>query len=376
MKNEVPANGTDANENKAPTDEQLIERLPNDTAVDLEKPENKVADPIPTHINGVEAPWTTPQKRSKKPLLLLLAVIVLLITGVAAWYFLIYLPDQAKDAKQDGASAATKFASTQALLDAVKPDLKGALIATTGESYGLSATDANGFAAYGVASYRVGDSKFNVLPATANGVGYKGDSVVAKGNYESLTKFFEANKFKKVMSLNDASGPVSVGDLGSYVSYAEYESPDLLCAISHADASGTSLKAHVAGVGCASKASYKEAADTLQPFYASYVDKTNDMSNDYVFGFVDYGKGLNGYEYTLLYQQDESKNDGEADGLNGSSIGYYYKTQSEDKWVYYDATEPGTGLLPCVDFKTDISKQAFNGLGCFNLETQKESVVR
>ena len=315
--------------------------------------------------------------KSKKKLWMIVGIIVLvlaLVVAVASYVLMQKSNQSDKDA--DPLAAATKFASPQALVDAVEPELEGAVIAATEKSAGLAADDADGYAVYSPPVYRANGAKFGNLPLEGDGVGYKSNSEVAKANYASSVKFFEDNKFKRIVAEKNVTGSISTTDTANYESYAEYESSDIVCAVSHMGASGTDRKSHLMSIGCASKSSYKAAAEKLHPFYVAYTDENKDAGNDLVFGMVDQGKGVDGYEYAIIYQQDQSQFKEEDESLYGAMIGYYLEDARDGKWYYFTGVQEGTGLLVCSAFDDKVLISAFNGLGCFDEKLEKDRAVQ
>lgn len=313
---------------------------------------------------------------SKKKLYIALAIGIAIIgAGIAAVYFLLLQQPAQTDKNTDPLAVATKFDSPQALVDAIEPDLKGQVLIVAKESRGLSAADAEGYGIYAPPVYREEGEKFGNLPLEASGVGYKSNSEVAKSNYEAMLQFFKDNRFKQIVNKKNVTGIASATESANYESYAEYESLDMVCAIRHTDASGTTLKSHATDVGCASKASYRAAADRLQVFYTAYTAENPDKNNNLTFGFVDQGKGKDGFEYALLYQQDQSQFTEEDDSLVGGLIGYYLRESGDDKWHYFMGIQSGIGLLECSEFDSDALKSAFSGLPCFDEVAGKKSSI-
>lgn len=375
MKNEVPANNTGADENKVSTDERLTERLHSDMAVDLEKPENQVADPIPSKINGVDAPWAMSPKRSKKPVIVIILAILLLLAATAAWYFLIHLPSQTKEDSKDGLAAATQFESATTLVNQVSPSLKGAVVDVR-EATGVSAVDDDGNYAYGAPIYKPSGALFGSLPLTVVGSGHLGNSVIANENYESLKDFFEENKFVKRFSAANEPGFVSDTDAPvTYNAYAEYESGTILCTIYNADATATSMKSHIASIGCAEKESYKQAAEALKPIHDAYLKGESGVSSNLVFGFLREEQGANGYKYVTIYQEDDKASFVGRDDDPESLTGLYYQAPGASEWTYFMIT-PVDSQPSCASYNSEVLKTAFRGHECFDEATRKDSTVK
>lgn len=345
----------------------------NDPAVEAVQP---AVEPTPANSADKDAAASIAMKpKAKKTLIVVVVAIVLLVVAVAvAVYFMVIKPTDESKVSQDSLAAATKFESTRSLIDAVEPQLSGAEM-VVGSANGLGASDDNGFVAFSPPAHQTAGVRFFNLPLESNGVGYTGNSETAKRNYDTLVDFFENNKFKRIANEKDSIGKVSVSDTTAYDAYAEYESSDMLCAIRHADASSTELKAHIASVGCAQKASYEAAAKKLETFYKAYGGE--DIASDVklIFGIIDQGKGLDGYEYTVLFQQDASQFEAQEEADNWAFLGYYIKAPGENEWKYFKGAQEGTGLLLCSEFSDKASKSAFNDFACYDEKTEQETTV-
>jgi hypothetical protein len=317
-------------------------------------------------------PPQKPPKKSRKWLLIAAAIVVLVVGSGVAYYLLVMQPTGSKTT-DDPLAAATKFSSPQELVSEVKPTLNGTvMLVAVGD--GVSAETADGYGVYSAPSYLVPGKKFLSLPEAVDGAGYKGDSVAAAANYRSLVEFFETNKFKKIVENDGGVAPISAYDTGVYVAYAEYESSDMLCAIRHADASQTGLKAHISGIGCAEKASYRAAADKLQPFYDAYADGESYKEPVLLGGLV-IQPGADGYQNAVVYIEDSSQFEAEEENQNYSFKGLYYKAQGESKWIYYNGYEGDTSSFFCSSYDSDVLKKAFKGIGCYDDKLQKYGTV-
>lgn len=332
------------------------------------------AEPVTDTTNDTNTSVAMKPK-AKRTLIAIVAVIVLVVIGAAAaLYFMVVKPGSPHEAAQDSLAAATKFESAQSLIDTVAPQLSGAEM-VVGKANGLGASDDNGFVAFSPPAHQTAGSRYFNLPLESSGVGYTGNSETAKKNYDALVAFFENNKFKRLASEKDSIGKVSVADAAAYDAYAEYESSDMLCAIRHADASSTELKAHVASVGCAQKASYDAASQKLEAFYKAYGGEDIAADVKLIFGVVDQGKGVGGYEYTVLFQQDASQFEAQEEADNWAFLGYYIKAPGENEWKYFKGAQEGTGLLLCSEFSDTASKSAFSNFACYDEKTEKETTV-
>ena len=314
-----------------------------------------------------------PRRRYRFIIAGVIAIIVVAI-GIATTYMFTKSVPSTSQSNDSSLAASAQFSSAQALVDEIKPELKGSLIAVENVN-GLGGSNGGEYIAYGPPMYRVAEAQFTSLPLVSVGAGYTGDSVTATENYESLVRFFKDNKFKRISELKDGRGAVSPYDSAAYISYAEYESTELLCAIRHVDASATDLKGYVSSIGCATKESYKMATNSLKPFYDIYVEGDGEPSRDLVFGVIDQGDGLDGYKYASLYQQDADQFDDSEENTNHTFTGLYFKDPKEDKWQYFIGLHENTGLLKCAEFNSDALKKAFAGFNCFDELKQQDSKV-
>lgn len=309
---------------------------------------------------------------NRKRLLLSSAILLMFaLVGTAVWFF-IYQPLLTN--KDDKSLAhATYFASPQAIVDEVKPELQGAVMqSVTGTSIGV--IDRNQTVIYSAPVYKQPGASFANLPEQISGTGSTGDSVVAEKNYMVLTNFFEEHKFKKLKSDKNIAGVVSGSEQGTYLSYAEYESANMLCAIRHVDASGAIAKAHIASLGCAEKASYKKAAERLQTFFDAYTDGDKSYGNDLVFGFITSGDGKDGYKYAVVYQQDAQQFE-EGENFSGAFTGLYLKQPNENEWLYFKGVQGQVSDLNCSVYNDAVLKKSFSGFDCFDEAKQQAGTV-
>lgn len=321
---------------------------------------------------GDATPIIQPTKRRKWPWLLLVVVIVL---AVATSYCLIAL--QPKKTASDPLAAATKFASPQELVNKVEPNLKGAVMDANGAN-GIGAVTGNGVGVYSPPVLRVSGAKFESLPLESTGVGYVGDSVAAQANYDALINFFKENKFQKITATSNTNGRVAADVSAQYVAYAEYESAEILCAIRHVDASTALAGKHISSLGCATRKSYQKAADTLRPFYTAYTDDYDTHSDKLAFGFINKGKGLDGYEYAVIYQRDSGqfKDDTNEENIDNSFTALYLKEPKDSEWLYFIGVNGNIADLSCATYKDDVLKKSFNGFKCYDATIGKESTVK
>jgi hypothetical protein len=315
-----------------------------------------------------DTPLPIAKKKSKKKLIISL-IVTLLVIGVAVAAVVCYvIPKYAtpKVVKDDtGYANSTKFESAKKLIQQVTPDLKGGVVEVT-QSNGFGGKTADGFGAYSVPVYKVGDRKYSNLPSTSSGASYKGSSVEAAANYTALTTFFKENNFKQLKSGKDTNGINQWfrAEL-QYVSYATYESSNLLCMIWHVDATPTAIKNHVTSVGCADKSSYEAAARELDQFYTAYAKGTTG-GQEVVLGMPVGSKGADNYINMTLYQEDPDQLDTQFQGL-------YYRTTDQTEWTYFTGAY---GLLSCSEYNTDTLKKAFKDFDCYNDATKTNATVK
>lgn len=322
---------------------------------------------------GDATPIIQPAKRRKWPWVLLVAVIIVL--AAATSYCLIAL--QSKKTVSDPLAAATKFTSPQELVNKAEPELRGTVMNADGAN-GIGAVTSDGVGIYSPPIYRVSGAKFEGLPLKSTGIGYMGDSVTAQVNYDALVHFFNENKFQKIATKSNTDGRVAADVSARYVSYAEYQSGEILCAIRHVDASATLAGKHISSLGCATKKSYQEATDALQPFYTAYTDDYDSHSDKLAFGFINKGKGLDEYEYAVIYQRDANqfKNDTSEENIDNSFTALYLKEPNDSEWLYFMGVDGNVADLSCATYKDDVLKKSFNGFNCYDDTVGKESTVK
>ncbi|MDB5176343.1 MAG: hypothetical protein JWN75_11 [Candidatus Saccharibacteria bacterium] len=316
-----------------------------------------------------DTPLPIQKKKSKKKLIIFL-VLALLVIGVAiaaVVYYVVPKYTAPKVVKDDtGYATATKFESAKKLIDQVNPNLKGGVVQVA-EATGFGGKTADGFGAYSVPVYKVGDRKYSNLPGATTGASYKGSSTEAASNYTALTTFFKKNNFKQLTSGKDTKGINQwFSSELQYVSYATYESSNLLCMIWHVDATPTSVKNHVTSVGCADKSSYEAAAKELDQYYTAYAKGTTGGS-EVVLGMPMVSLGAdNTYINAVVYQEDPDQLDTQFQGL-------YYKTNGQKEWTYFTGAY---GLLSCTEYNTDVLKKAFKGFSCYVDASKSYSTVQ
>ncbi len=316
-----------------------------------------------------DTPLPLQKKKSKKKLIvfLILALVVIGAAVAAFVYFVIPNYITPKVANDDtGYASATHFDSAKALVSDVTTDLSGSVVDAVVTS-GFGGKTADGFGAYSVPTYKVGDRKYANLPATTSGTSYKGSSVDAASNYTALTDFFKKNKFKTLSSGKDTTGINEwfSNDL-KYISFASYESSNILCMAWHVDASSTAIKQHVTSVGCADKSSYEAAAKELDQFFAAYTKGEDSPTETIVLGVPMGSPGADGYENVTLYQEDPIQTEAKV------FQGLYYRAKGEKDWTFFIGSY---GLLSCSEYKTDVLKKAFKDFSCYNESTKAYTTV-
>ncbi len=318
------------------------------------------------------APNHTSHRQSHKPELFLAFIGIISITIIVGiCYLLIAKPFAVVPTTIDTLVASTKFASSQALVDKVQPTLRGKVMVVSGAD-GVGAVNDRGYGVYSAPAYKAPGAKFSNQPQAASGAGYIGDNVTARKNYNTLVKFFETNKFRRIVSTAGTEGPVSSKERASYLSYAEYESSDLVCAIRNVDASATNLNAFISSIGCADKRSYAKAAESLRPFYNAYISNLEEkVSGDIIFGPLSIQQVDGGYERVLIYQEDASQFDS---GETAKAFwGFYYRKVSDQKWTYFTGILTDD-MLTCEKYDSNTLRAAFKGIECVDASGQQTTL--
>lgn len=329
----------------------------------LNKPTNESNPEVPASENTVHAKKKS-LKNNKWFWVGLVAALVVL-AGVAYVIVTMLLPKPVEDKDAD-LSQATHFASPQALVEKVKPELRGPVVEiATLDGLGGHTSDLH--LVYSVPSHQVDGRKFINFPMASFGTSYKGDAKQAEKNFAALTKFFTDNKFKQYETGKDTSGLIAWGEEPvSYINSAVYESGNLLCEIDHVDATNSPLKAHISSVGCGDKASYAKAAEGLQQYYDAYVEGEDKLSDAIILGRPSTGDSMTaGYKVAVVYTEDTG-------ALDGPFEGQYFKKPGDSKWTYFNGSD---GLFNCADYNTDDLKNAFSGFACYDEATDSEKTV-
>lgn len=327
------------------------------TAVDLEKAEHKEQVPI-------ELPVKKPSSK-KKWTIVVAVVLIVAALGAGGFFLTTKKAEQEKAAEASKAAAPTRFESSNKLVSSIKPALRGATVDVAVYD-GLGGHTTDGFGAYGVAPYKVGDRKYSNYPGDSSGISYKGSSVVAEKNYEKISDFFKKNKFKTLTSGKDSYGLNEwFQDDLRYVSYATYESDDIVCMTWHVDASTTVIKDHVTSVGCADKSSYEDAAKSLDQFFAAYTKGESSPAEKIVMGVPSATDGADNYENVVMLMEDPSELDTQFEGL-------YYRKKDTKEWTYFTGSY---GPLECSEYNSDTLKKAFKGFNCYDSQAQAYKTV-
>lgn len=320
-------------------------------------------------ISSGQKPWY----RRALPLIVVFILVAAIAAGaVTAWYFI--SGQSSQNQTDDELANSTRFESPTALVDQVKPELKGEVLES--QSYnGVSSVTTENFIVYSAPAYKLASKEFTVLPKVADGAGYRGDSVSAKANYSSLKAFFEDNKFKLVEETKEGEAPVSSSEKGALISYAVYESRDIICAIRHVDASATELQNHVSGIGCAERKSFEEAARDLQPFYDAYMTGGKGEVSNILMGGLTVEDGAEGYKRAIVYVEDPEQFSEDEESMNSSINTLYYQKPSSDTWEYFTGVETHPTYLYCSSYTNDDAKKAFRGFGCYDEKADKDTTV-
>lgn len=298
----------------------------------------------PTGHDGLENKW-------RHWLFFAGIVLVALMISAYSMYGILNTVKNSSDSKK----SATQFPSAQNLVDQARINLKGKNQDIT-IADGMGGRTSTGFWAYGLPTLQPSGKKFKAFPASGAGAGYISDSETAKRNYQALESFFNKNNFTFVTSSRDQTGPISDNkDIVTYDWYGIYESNQIRCAIFDADATQTTVKNYVVGIGCADKSSYTDAANALQPFYDAYVAGTKKSVNNVVLGVPTLAKGADGYQYAIVYQENKSE-------FSGSFQGLYYMEPGKD-WTIFTVTQ---GVPFCSSYDTSVLKKAFAGIKCYD----------
>jgi hypothetical protein len=309
--------------------------------------------------------------REKSKLKWIVALLIIaIVAGIAAMLYFVFMNTTQKTADK----TPTHFDSPDSLVSAAKTSLKGAPLGTTTIN-SLGGLDSKGYYVYSLPSYRTDSKTFFNKPTEGTGVGYVSDSVVASSNYKKLADFFATNNFNQTSSQNGDTGYISPTESVTYVKYAMYESTDMVCAISDVDASPTPIKNHVAYMGCATKASYKKAADAFMPFATAYTKANKDANvTELTFANPDLKEAASGYKTVVMYQDDLSRLTSD-DSTKSFFQGLYYMAPGSSDWTFFTSGELGANLA-CSVYNTDVAKKAFAGFSCIDDTTKKVTVVQ
>lgn len=273
-----------------------------------------------------------------------------------------------------GVSEGTHFNSSQALIDQAVAELGGQVrVATINGTVGL---DKDGYAVYKLPSYKLATQEFSTMPLGGKGIAYTGDPSQSEVNYTKLVQFFTVNNFRKTISADGGNAHISEKTVVPFVSYAVYESKEMLCAIWRADISQISTGTQLVSIGCAEKASYEKAATSVVPFYKAYIKAGGKHDKNLVFGLPDIANGSDTYKRATLYQEDGHGSTG-VDIVSAAFIGLYYQTPNSSDWTYFGEKNAKTGeLTQCSAYDTAALKKAFKGFECYDKASQKNSVVQ
>jgi len=303
----------------------------------------------PTPETAPKADFTLPIRqpgRSKKPLYwALMAFVVVLIAAGVAFYFLVV----AKPVKETPVASTsptptpTKVFTAESLVEEISAHLKGTPVEIA-KSDGTRGDTATGQTVYQTAYYQAPDMQFKTTPLKSFGVSTRGTQEAITADYATITTFLTDHKFTSVS-----------GETG--VASGTYTSEKIVCFIDNPALSD--VKTDVVGLGCADVSSYEAAATALEPFYSAYtasVDaKTHPVSLQMSAPVISDGSA--GYKNASV-------------GMN-NFVGLFYQEPSKD-WVFFMSVQ---NELSCDKFNTDVLKKSFAGQKCFDLTTNKDSVV-
>lgn len=309
-----------------------------------------------------------PQKRK---LLLLAGALVLLVVLVVSLGRLLAELNGASNTEE----SATHFSSAKALIADLSPQLNGTA-AYAVKRDGTGGTTQDGYLVYTLPTYQVAGTSFETSPTEGEGAGYFSNSAAASDNYKKLTAFFAENHFTLEKKNATDTSPLYAKNNTTTISYAKYSSDNLLCAIWRSDLLLTPIGGQVTGVGCADKSSYKSLAKVLEPFYSVYLQANKGASDHLVFAAPVAGEGAANYEYAILHQEDSSKEFPYSKSI--SFRGYYYKKKADTSWKFFAVSQDTMtqNEIACSMINTDVLKQAFHGMKCYDNAAKKVTTVK
>lgn len=329
-----------------------------------------VTEPAPTDSSDqvVEKPLSpVPKPAARFPKWAWLVLVIVIVIAAAVTLYFLVKPATVKQVKK-----APSFASSQLAVAAVTAQINNPPLVVTSLN-GLGGTTQDDYLVWDLPFYRVAGNKFLNAPTEGVGKAYAGNSIDTSSQFTSLSLFFKKYGYSQIEEDADFKGYLSYNQAVTFDDYRVYESDNMVCAVSHMDASDSLLKNHVASVGCAEKASYKKAAEALQPFYKAYVKGKSNPSSELVFGNAVEVKGSDGYRGVALYQEDPTQvvPDGEPNFFRG----LYFKASGDNEWTYVTSARGGE-ILYCSEYSDAMLKKAFKGVTCFDQTTQKNSTVQ
>ena len=328
----------------------------------MEEPrkEPKLAEPSDSPLAESPLIITRKSRLSKRSFFIIgFAFITVIVAAIAIWLAYASLH---KPTNSDDLSKATRFNSVTDLIASATETTKGEQLDTV-KNDGLGGTTEDGFLVYSYPSLLVEGYEYRVQPLKGEGRGYSGDSVAADSDFTGFTKFLTDNHYVKTSTIDGNNGYISAKDSVTYSKYSTYESNDIICSVWHADASQTDLKNHIASIGCADKASYKESAAQLKPFYTAYKSaNANVSSSELIFGSITLADARDGYKNASVYQDDPTVATKPNNNERTFFQGLYYTAPGSSAWTYVERAKDALPL--CSTFSTDVLKNAFSGTQC------------
>ena len=334
------------------------------------------ADGVNNQPSAIKGDTTFLSKLKKKWQFIVAGVVVLLIALLFAPIYPKQLPkvSELQPIKIDDVSIATKFDSTQALVQKSIQDL-GGMVREATENDGSYGLDTNGLAVYKLPYHALNGDKFSVQPTEAYGIAFDGDLDQSDVNYQKLVTFFDTNNFVQLASKDGQKAYIAENKNVKFVSYAVYVSSEQLCAIWRANTTVVAQNNQRVSIGCATLANYENAADAVAPFYDAYSKTSGKHDSTLVFGAPETSKGANGYQRAALYQED-SRGVDQANSGKYAFQAIYYKAPNSKSWQYFDRVSIDTDeIIECSKVNTDVLRQAFSGLSCYDKAANKNSTI-
>lgn len=347
------------------------------TAEDIVSDPNVITDGVENQPSAIKEDKKLLQKLKKKWPFIVAGVVVLLIALLFAPIYPKQLPkvSELQPIKLNDVSLATKFESSKALVQKSIQDL-GGMVKEATENDGSYGLDANGLAVYKLPYHTLKGKQFSVQPTEAYGIAFDGDIDQSDVNYQKLVTFFDTNNFVQLASKDGQKAYIGEDKAVNFVSYAVYVSSEQLCAIWRANTTVIAENNQRVSVGCATQVNYENAANAVAPFYDTYSKTDGKHDSTLVFGAPDIYQGANGYRRAFLYQEDSLG----ADQANSGKYTFqaiYYQVPNSKAWKYFGRVADDTDeLIECSKVNTDVLRQSFNGLYCFDKAANKNLTIQ